>query len=123
MDAELRAAYLSTTYMAGEIRIRIGEDPHVDASSWAFVTAENPRSEPDSAERNAARMRALENDLRGYRTLRGRGEPAAGSTWKAEESFLVLGIDRAAAIALGRKYGQNAIVFGERGRPAELIEC
>jgi hypothetical protein len=123
MDAALRAAYRSTTYVAGEIRIRIGEDPHLDAPSWAFVTAENPRSEPHAPQRNAARMRALSEDLRAFRTLRGRGEPPPGSTWTAEESFLVLGIDRAAAIALGRKYGQNAIVFGERGRPAELIEC
>jgi hypothetical protein len=34
---------------------------------------------------------------------------------------LVLGIARAEAEALGREYGQNAIVFAEKGRAPELV--
>ena len=34
---------------------------------------------------------------------------------------MVLGMSRAKAVALGQKYGQLAIVFGERDAPAELV--
>jgi len=40
-----------------------------------------------------------------------------------EESLTILGISRAKAQALGRRYGQLAIVFGERGTPPELVSC
>ncbi len=48
----------------------------------------------------------------------GQGEDPS---WPAEASFLALGIDREAASDLGRKYGQNAIVWiGSDGLP-ELV--
>mgnify|MGYP001765443970 CR=1 FL=1 len=42
-------------------------------------------------------------------------------SWR-EPSVLVRGIARAKAVQLGRKYGQNAIVFVPRGGAAELVE-
>ncbi|MBA2303453.1 MAG: DUF3293 domain-containing protein [Acidobacteria bacterium] len=44
---------------------------------------------------------------------------AADRSWE-EESLMMLGISRGAALALGRKYGQLVILFGETDRPATL---
>lgn len=44
-------------------------------------------------------------------------------SWQPEESFLVLGVSRAAASELGSRWGQNAVVWGTRGREAELLDC
>ena len=41
--------------------------------------------------------------------------------WKPERSALVVGIPRADAEGVGRAFGQNAIVFVERGRAPELL--
>jgi hypothetical protein len=44
-------------------------------------------------------------------------------TWPPERSILVLGIEREAAVQLGGRFGQVAIVFGEAGGPATLVLC
>ena len=136
-DAALWAAYLRTVYEAhtpfGRIAIRVGQRaPLLDQllgrtgdRAWCFLTAWNPRSEPlsagENAERNAELRRAL--DAEGYRVLAdARGLPAAPS-WQPEASFLVLGIERDAAIRLARRFGQNAVVWGRLGAPAELVDC
>ena len=41
----------------------------------------------------------------------------------AEESLLVLGISRGKAVALGRAFGQLAVVTGRRGGGAQLVSC
>jgi hypothetical protein len=77
----------------------------------AFVTAWNPGSRALAAAVNAAAEIALEERLRarGYRLLAGRGIDPAGR-WPAEESVLVLGLDRAAACAIAREFGQAGLV-------------
>ena len=87
----------------------------------AFVTAANPGSKPrPKAENQAANQKLLESQRLLSRTcLEGEGR-APDRSW-AERSFLVLGIPLAEAEALGRSYGQNAIVFCEKGRPPELV--
>ena len=132
----LWAAYEATAFDAdtpvGHVRIRIGESSplleellqHAGAEVWVFVTAWNPASrELDSAE-NRARNRALRTDLSelGCEVFDGLGQPLTGS-WTAEESFLALGIDRAQSVELGKRHGQNAVVWGRRGRAAELVDC
>jgi hypothetical protein len=44
-------------------------------------------------------------------------------TWPPERSTLVLGIEREAAISLGRRFGQRAIVCGRLGELATLEIC
>jgi putative PIN family toxin of toxin-antitoxin system len=87
----------------------------------AFVTAANPGSKPrPQAENQAANRKLLESQRLLARTcLEGEGR-APDQSW-AERSFLVLGIPLPEAEALGRSYGQNAIVFCEKGRPPELV--
>jgi glycine/D-amino acid oxidase-like deaminating enzyme len=93
----------------------------VRANCAAFVTAANPRSQPRSKEENAAALAELDRQVAaaGHDSVPGEGREPDG-TW-AEPSRLVLGIDRAAAEALGRRFGQNAIVFIEKGRAPELV--
>jgi len=56
----------------------------------------------------------------GYRCFEGEGRDPQGR-WKPERSALVVGIPRAGAESVGRAFGQNAIVFVERGRAPELV--
>lgn len=85
----------------------------------AFVTAANPRSEARTPAENEAAMAALRASL-ALPWLPGAGRDPEGR-WSAEPSLLVLGIARADAEALGRRLGQNAIVFIERGGAPELV--
>lgn len=135
-DAALWAAYAATRYVVfargSELVLRVGarsdeldrllDDARVD--TWCFVTAWNPGSERLAPDANRACQRALEREVEagGWATLRGEGRGEDGD-WPAEESLLVFGIDEPRAVSLGRAFGQVAIVFGERGGPARLVDC
>lgn len=115
---------------AVEFVIRIGQpSSELDAllhnrgvSSSAVLTAWNPSSQPLSLQQNRLRQVQLVKDLHvaGWPTL-----PAArrdsSAQWPQEESALVLGIDRTACNAMARRFEQNAYVWCERGRAAELV--
>jgi hypothetical protein len=136
VDEALIDAYGRTAFVAdtprGRLTLRVGaRSPELDdlllsagASSWAFVTAWNPRSVRASDHENIRRGRELgrivaERGLVAY--------PGAGigddRTWPPEPSLLILGIGHAEAVELGRRFGQLAIVYGERGGCAELVLC
>ncbi len=131
----LAAAYLATDYRVcesplGPFVIRCGEpSPAATAlladepvGQWAFITAQNPGSVPLPSEANAERMQQLRAavEAAGYRHYPGVGQGSTGN-WPPEASLLVLGIEEATAIALGRRFGQRAIVIGRRDRPARLV--
>jgi hypothetical protein len=80
-------------------------------SCSAFLTAWNPRSERQSAERNAMANQELQQRLAalGLECWPGRGHDPGGD-WPAEASVFVPGLGLAAACLLGRHYGQNAIL-------------
>ncbi len=135
MNESLLNAYRNTTYEVHAdgrtIGIRIGkhcaalDDLLGDAArSWAFVTAVNPESrvlpEAVNAERNAELKREIERC--GWSFWPGVGRPDGGD-WSPEPSFLVVGISREQAAALGARYGQNAVVWGRVGGVAELVAC
>lgn len=126
-------AYIRTTYVVdvGErtIRVCIGSlHPELDAflrergsSTWAIVTAWNPRSRVLSNVENAERherlrRRLAELDLPHWSTL-GVGEDPG---WIPESGFLVAGIAPERALELGAEFEQSAIVVGHAGAPAEL---
>ena len=134
---KLDALYRATTYrvyVSGErsIDLSIGErsaalDALLEerrAGPWAFMTAWNPGSEPLPEAENARRQADLLALLRhrGFESLAGSGVPA-GADWEAEESVLVLDLERDDAIAIAREFGQVAIVCGVRGGAAELVYC
>jgi hypothetical protein len=128
--------YRRTTYVAhtgnGDIRI------HPDSRSseldgllnelrileWAYVTAYNPASRLLAEEDNVGRQQELIKAVqdRGLAFLDGEGIGEDGK-WPAEPSILILGIQSDDARALGRQFGQLAIVVGRTGEPARLISC
>jgi hypothetical protein len=90
-------------------------------TTWAYITAWNPKSERRDDSVNFAANEKLKQDIRamGYETSPGVGRDHH-ETWH-EDSFLVLGISKEEAIELGKKYEQNAIVVGKLNQPAELV--
>ena len=130
---ELLAAYRNADYVVfgdPDIVLRIGEpSPRLDAllesegaATAAYITAANPGGECRPAARNSAAADALEDLITaaGYPCLQGEGRDPEGR-WAAEPSVLVVGIYREHAEALGRLFGQNAIVFVEKGGAPELV--
>jgi len=109
--------------------LRVGEPSAVldelmrteSATTAAFLTAANPRGEQRSDTENGVANAALQNFVAtaGYPHYWGEGRDPFGS-W-AEPSFLVIGIYRANAEALGQLFEQNALVFCELGRAPELV--
>ena len=127
MDAYHEADYV--VFAEPEFVLKIGEpSSRLDAlleeegaTTAAFLTAANPRSKSQSAAQNASALSALDQLVAaaGYPWRAGEGREPDGS-WR-EPSRLVIGIYRENAEALGRLFGQNAIVFVEKGAAPELV--
>jgi hypothetical protein len=131
----LRAAYEATAYEVhdspvGPFTIRCGAvSAEVDTllaaaglETWAFITAWNPGSVRLDGAENHRRHAELRDWLaaRGLHWFAAVGVPATGD-WPPEESLLVLGLDEPATAAVGRAFGQRAVVVGSRGQPARLV--
>jgi hypothetical protein len=137
-DAELRkhAAYGRTTYrvFAGgrPIAFRTGaHKPALDAllertgaRYWAHLTAWNPGTEMlDESENRERQLRLVGDAARlGCDVLPGEGRSDDGK-WPAEESAFVVGISERDAVRLAARYGQWAILAGDRGGPVRLVWC
>jgi Protein of unknown function (DUF3293) len=129
--SELFDAYRTARYEVdsgdGKIVLRHGErcrplEALLDPASpeWAFITAWNPRSEELAPEENQRRQQRLLGELgQRFRIMPGAG---VGDGW-SEESVLVLGIARAEALLLGRRFGQLAILAGRLGEAAAVVAC
>jgi hypothetical protein len=136
MASPREPAYRATTYAVEDgthrLAIRIGERcPALDAllaahglEECAYLTAHNPGGLPADPGANAAAQARLEAELvaSGRVFLRGASHGDGGS-WGPEPSLLVLGLGRAEALALARRYGQEALVTARCGKPAELVFC
>ncbi|WP_373048809.1 DUF3293 domain-containing protein [Vulgatibacter sp.] len=134
MTPEHEAAYRNTTYWVEApdrwIALRIGEPSAAlddllaahGVATCAFVTSDNPGSGLLPAARNRSRRAHLASDLHGYALLPGHGVGHDGS-WPPEQSWLVLGIGELEAVAIGRRYGQNAILCCTAGEAIRLVAC
>lgn len=132
IPAALLSAYRNSTYIIDEAgaSVRIGQ-PALEADRicrdrnaqcWLFITPYNPRSEVLSLTENNQRMDELRSVLRqgGFAFLEGEGQ--GEDAWEPERSLFVPGVSREFAIELGKRFEQYAVVFGEVGKLAELIE-
>jgi hypothetical protein len=129
MDSEspLEQLYRDALYEVdcptGTIIVRIGEAaPTGLPVPLAVVTAWNPgAARPGEAENQAANRR-LEAEItrRGWRWLPARGRNAAAT--HVEPSFAIMDITREGALALGRQFGQAAIVFVD-SKGVSLLWC
>lgn len=84
------------------------------AETACFISAYNPRSESRTEEQNVLAQERLRLDVmrRGLRVFEGVGEDPGGEC-AGEPCLLVLGVSRAETEALGRHYGQNALLWME----------
>lgn len=131
--AALRKAYEQAIYEVYDgqktIEIKIGQNcPSLDyliaqsaLPTWALITAANPYSQPLSTPENQRRDQRLSKHLQGLELplIPALGKDPTG-VWSPEPSWLILGITRQKAIAIGQKFEQNAIVYGELNQAAEL---
>jgi len=136
LDAELIAAYQRTEYRVADGRhafvLRVEERAPLlrvchetfDVTCSAYITAWNPRSVATPLDVNRAAMARLEQELTraGWRWLRGEGVDPEGA-WPPEPSLLVLGLDEASAVALARRYDQNALVCAGADAVPHLVIC
>lgn len=88
---------------------------------WAFITAWNPRSEAFSEQGNRERNGELADLIAqgGWEYYPGVGAGTDGS-WPPEESFWMLNVPPEDTIRLGRRFGQNALLWWEKGKVVEL---
>ena len=131
---ELEAAYRATTYRVflpgGGCDLRLGVASETlrcwletaGVARFAILTAHNPGSEDVDSEENVLRQAQLECALLelGYEPYAGENV-ADDDSWPAEESCFVPGISVTEALALGERYGQNAIICGGADGKAELV--
>lgn len=127
-------AYGSANYFisapGGDLLAKVGERSAAldelladhDVTQATLITAWNPRSEPTDPETNKRQTQLLRSELEQHSKplLPARGQAPDGS-WPAEEGFLALGLPYREAERLGRDYGQNAVLWLEKGESPRLL--
>jgi len=133
LDPNLIASYQSANYhvyatpaftlnigIASQCLKALFQSAHV--KSACFLTAFNPHSQLLSEEENKLRNDQLITELQEYnlQLKSGIGLCQKGE-WLGEESILIFGISLTVAKALGKKYGQNAIVWCDHDAVPQLV--
>lgn len=127
---ELIEAYKNTKYKLVEVNltIEIGKsnkeldallEKH-NANEWAFITAYNPYSRVLTDDENKIRHEELKKMTENHITYEGYGV-GEDPTWEPELSMLTIGISMEDASVLGKKFEQNAIVYGEINNTPRLL--
>jgi hypothetical protein len=132
---EQAAAYLATEYNVftpkGRFTLRAFRRSSAlhrlqlafNVAGSAFLTAYNPYSElSDEAINRSYQDQLIAEVTDRWKVLFGEGVDPQGR-WRAEPSVLVLGISREEAIALGKKYRQNAILVADEEGSTMLLAC
>ena len=127
---DLIEAYKNTKYKVFEpdIIIEIGKSNQDldnlllkhNSNEWAFITAYNPYSRVLTNDENRLRHEDLKELTKTYITFEGHGvgeDPA----WEPELSLFIMGISKEEASLIGKRFEQNAIVFGVINKPPELL--
>ena len=129
LDRAYRSAVYEVYTDNKTIQLFIAENnPQIDLLSrhnyfsWALVTAYNPHSQCLSPAENHQRHQSMLEllQVRDYVLFDGVGKDSNG-LWTPEVSVLILGIQRQDALALGKMFCQNAIVYGELNKISQLL--
>ncbi len=91
-----------------------------DSKEWAFVTAYNPYSMVLTNDENKMRHYELKELTTNYVTFNGHGV-GEDPEWEPELSLFIIGISKEEASLIGKKFEQNAIVYGELNNSPELL--
>jgi hypothetical protein len=130
MMNNLLQAYKSTKYKVFKpnliIQIGVTNDSlnelviQHNATEWAYITAYNHFSRILTDIENQGRHLELKELTRSYLTYEGHGV-GTDSSWEPELSLLIIGISKEEAILIGKKFEQNAIVYGTINIVPELL--
>jgi len=131
-----KEAIYEVFYCQSTIRLSIdAHNPKLDrlleeysCVTWALITAYNPYSQCLSAIENEQRHQDLTKYLRWLSLKRSPnltildavGKDKDGA-WIPEKSVFIIGIESEDAIALGNRFEQNAIAFGELAKVSQLL--
>ena len=127
-DHALLASYLATDWLIqtadGILTVRAGSAAPAALRPSGIVTAFNPASRPRDEDENRRddaelRGRIAVRSLTAFRTL-ARGTGADAAAWD-EPGWCVPGDVRAAVVALGAEFGQNAIVWIDPAGEVTLV--
>ena len=120
LDQSYRLARYTVLLSSREVHFRIGQRcveletclGRRGVTSACFLTAANPGSVLQSDETNSSAHKELIESIEraGYPWLPGVASDPAGN-WPEESSVLVPGMDYEVALKLGRRFGQNALVW------------
>jgi hypothetical protein len=130
LSSDLFNGYLATCYQIHEPAIDIyisKENSALDTflikhkyTSWCLITAWNPFSIAQTKEVNETLNEQLKADLSDYIVYDGEGKDTLGD-WPPEVSFFVANISKEKTMELATKFKQNAVVYGEQNKTAELL--
>lgn len=121
-----RSAYRVRLSRGGAATLRIGEPlpaalrPLAGDRDWGFLTAWNPRSQPQPTAANRKAQRRLLADLRAMRGLAIHPAAGVGTDGWREPSLWIVGIAPDALARLGERYDQHGWLQGRGSGPAEL---
>ena len=132
---KLLDAFRATTYRVyapnADLNLRVGQaNPSLDAlldrtahTRWTYLTAFNPGGQMrDEPENIVAQKKLLDVLIKGSWIFYPGETTADDGQWPPEPSFLVLGMARSDGVALAQKFAQAAILYGQKGSVAQLIE-
>ncbi len=88
-------------------------------SSWAMMTPENPNYTRFSEEENSQLRDLMAQELEKYKIFRCVGMDQA--ELHHEIGFFVANISRDEVIRIGRKFNQNAAIFGDQKMAIEVL--
>ena len=130
MEQSLIDSFYETEFhvLQNDVIIKIGQiNPALDrllddynATVWAYITPWNPYCTPLSEQENMDRLLKLKRKLEDYTVLEGCAK-SSDISFQPERCYLITGISREDAEALGKEFQQYAIITGKKGNPAELI--
>ena len=134
ISADLIVSYRAADYQAGSgpaaITLRIDQYSESlaqllaasDRQCAVFITACNPGSQPHSPATNRAANARLREELDRHtdQITEGTSSDPSG-VWPPEPSLLALGVELDVAEALGRQFGQNAVVWAGADAIPRLI--
>lgn len=92
----------------------------VGVHSWGFITAWNPRSKVRASADNLDAQQELLALLQALPDSTIFPAIGIGTSGWHEPSLFVIGPDQSTLDALGRRYQQNAYVYGQQSEPARL---
>lgn len=127
---------LIAAYRAARYRVAVGfeltiDTPNAALAAWqvgegvccsALITASNPASQPRSEQWNRSVSRQLEAEI-SRRALAYSPTVAMdpADQWPVEPGFLIAGLAREPAEAIGRSFDQNAIVWAGTDAVPRLV--